>query len=86
MDERRKQFDFWAQDYYGDAWVHLCERTKASLFDCYLDAWQVSRQALVVELPKGDFAAWVSGDMIDGYKAAIADVVGLLDAAGVNHK
>jgi len=92
VDKCKEQFEEWAvntKDQFGVPFFTI-KNEQGKYVDNGTEiswqAWQASRQALVVELPKGNFAAWVSGDMVDGYNAAIADVTGLLDAAGVNHK
>ena len=49
-------------------------------------AWQASRAALVVKLPKPEFRGWVSHETIEGYKAAIDEVKYALDDAEVNYE
>jgi len=89
MDKSREQFEEWAKESFG--WgdgrfeMYLGEYVNGKIFEKW-QAWQASRAALVVEFPKFEFASWVSGDTIDGYKAAVGDTKDLLDKAGVKWK
>lgn len=78
MDKMREEFEAWGENQYEEHWSNLCGRTKENLFDCYRDAWQASRKALVVELP----------NELDLYPRRIlrADIIKALDAAGVAYK
>lgn len=82
MDKMREEFEAWGENQYEEHWPNLCGRTKENLFDCYKDAWQASRKALVVELPTTWNASFTE-------KAIVMDadsVVEALDAAGVAYK
>ena len=79
MDKMREEFEAWGENQYEEHWPNLCGRTKENLFDCYRDAWQASRKALVVELPQAfddEFGEIFDSTMIKG----------ALDAAGISYK
>lgn len=80
MKTQRQKFEEWIDSLTFEQ-LHSLEERSAWI------AWQAAIESVVVELPANtEFAAWVSGDMIDGYKAAIGDVIDSLDKAGISHK
>lgn len=94
MTEMQKQFEEWAHDgskgYKLKLW-HLINQDGTKVYTNELTndmwkAWQASRAAVVVKLPKPEFRGWVSHETIEGYKAAIDEVKYALDDAEVNYE
>ncbi len=79
MDKMREEFEAWGENQYEEHWSNLCGRTKEDLFDCYRDAWQASRKAMVVTLPE------VYDDDHGGHMSALSVEVAL-DDAGISYK
>lgn len=82
MDKCREEFEEWLFSYYDDEIArNLCERTKQALYDCYQDAWQASRAALVVELPSVSWA-----DNLGQECMLLDEVTRMLDKAGIKYE
>lgn len=82
MNKMREEFEAWGENQYEEHWSNLCGRTKENLFDCYRDAWQASRKALVVELP----TAWNASYTDKAIVMDASSVVEALEDAGVTYK
>ncbi|EBV6210004.1 hypothetical protein ACJJZI_001615 [Escherichia coli] len=87
MDESRKQFEEWFENYTG------CDpknKIYANMVEMYWQAWQASRAAIEIECPGEREREAFSTDFEDGvtfgYNDAISECEGLIRAAGVKVK
>ncbi|EME1164258.1 hypothetical protein VWV58_002372 [Escherichia coli] len=87
MDESRKQFEEWFENYTG------CDpknKIYANMVEMYWQAWQASRAAIEIECPGKREREAFSTDFEDGvtfgYNDAISECEGLIRAAGVKVK
>ncbi|EFB9808989.1 hypothetical protein NEX36_000102 [Escherichia coli] len=87
MDESRKQFEEWFENYTG------CDHKNkiyANMVEMYWQAWQASRAAIEIECPGKREREAFSTDFEDGvtfgYNDAISECEGLIRAAGVKVK
>ncbi len=87
MDESRKQFEEWFENYTG------CDpknKIYANMVEMYWQAWQASRAAIEIECPGKIEREAFSTDFEDGvtfgYNDAISECEGLIRAAGVKVK
>lgn len=87
MDESRKQFEEWFENYTG------CDpknKIYANMVEMYWQAWQASRAAIEIERPGKREREAFSTDFEDGvtfgYNDAISECEGRIRAAGVKVK
>lgn len=87
MDESRKQFEEWFENYTG------CDpknKIYANMVEMYWQAWQASRAAIEIECPGERKREAFSTDFEDGvtfgYNDAISECEGRIRAAGVKVK
>ena len=87
MDESRKQFEEWFENYTG------CDpknKIYANMVEMYWQAWQASRAAIEIECPGKREREAFSTDFEDGvtfgYNDAISECEGWIRAAGVKVK
>ncbi|CTR48081.1 phage protein [Escherichia coli] len=87
MDESRKQFEEWFENYTG------CDpknKIYANMVEMYWQAWQASRAAIEIECPGKREREAFSTDFEDGvtfgYNDAISECEGRIRAAGVKVK
>ncbi|ATB79215.1 TPA: hypothetical protein K8169_004414 [Escherichia coli] len=87
MDESRKQFEEWFENYTG------CDpknKIYANMVEMYWQAWQASRAAIEIECPGKIEREAFSTDFEDGvtfgYNDAISECEGRIRAAGVKVK
>ncbi|EIE2971682.1 hypothetical protein [Escherichia coli] len=87
MDESRKQFEEWFENYTG------CDpknKIYANMVEMYWQAWQASRAAIEIECPGEREREAFSTDFEDGvtfgYNNAISECEGRIRAAGVRVK
>ncbi|ELD0487747.1 hypothetical protein [Escherichia coli] len=87
MDESRKQFEEWFENYTG------CDpknKIYANMVEMYWQAWQASRAAIEIECPGERECEAFSTDFEDGvtfgYNNAISECEGRIRAAGVKVK
>ncbi|EHK5493572.1 hypothetical protein BvCms32BK_02364 [Escherichia coli] len=87
MDESRKQFEEWFENYTG------CDpknKIYANMVEMYWQAWQASRAAIEIECPGEREREAFSTDFEDGdtfgYNDAISECEGRIRAAGVKVK
>lgn len=87
MDESRKQFEEWFENYTG------CDpknKIYANMVEMHWQAWQASRAAIEIECPGEREREAFSTDFEDGvtfgYNDAISECEGLIRAAGVKVK
>lgn len=87
MDESRKQFEEWFENYTG------CDHKNkiyANMVEMYWQAWQASRAAIEIECPGKREREAFSTDFEDGvtfgYNYAISECEGRIRAAGVKVK
>ena len=87
MDESRKQFEEWFENYTG------CDpknKIYANMVEMYWQAWQASRAAIEIECPGKREREAFSTDFEDGvtfgYNDAISECEGRMRAAGVKVK
>ena len=87
MDESRKQFEEWFENYTG------CDpknKIYANMVEMYWQAWQASRAAIEIEYPGEREREAFSTDFEDGvtfgYNNAISECEGRIRAAGVKVK
>ena len=87
MDESRKQFEEWFENYTG------CDpknKIYANMVEMYWQAWQASRAAIEIECPGKREREAFSTDFEDGvtfgYNDAISEYEGRIRAAGVKVK
>ncbi|EFH7455277.1 hypothetical protein [Escherichia coli] len=87
MDESRKQFEEWFENYTG------CDpknKIYANMVEMYWQAWQASRAAIEIECPGKREREAFSTDFEDGvtfgYNDAIIECEGRIRAAGVKVK
>ncbi|EFI0579867.1 MULTISPECIES: hypothetical protein [Enterobacteriaceae] len=87
MDESRKQFEEWFENYTG------CDHKNkiyANMVEMYWQAWQASRAAIEIECPGKREREAFSTDFEDGvtfgYNDAISECEGRIRAAGVKVK
>lgn len=87
MDESRKQFEEWFENYTG------CDpknKIYANMVEMYWQAWQASRAAIEIECPGEREREAFSTDFEDGvtfgYNNAISECEGRIRAAGVKVK
>ncbi|EBQ9264555.1 hypothetical protein DO818_10915 [Salmonella enterica subsp. enterica serovar Agona] len=87
MDESRKQFEEWFENYTG------CDpknKIYANMVEMYWQAWQASRAAIEIECPGKREREAFSTDFEDGvtfgYNDAICECEGRIRAAGVKVK
>lgn len=87
MDESRKQFEEWFENYTG------CDpknKIYANMDEMYWQAWQASRAAIEIECPREREREAFSTDFEDGvtfgYNNAISECEGRIRAAGVKVK
>ncbi|HFI5770371.1 TPA: hypothetical protein ACGRNX_000969 [Escherichia coli] len=87
MDESRKQFEEWFENYTG------CDpknKIYANMVEMYWQAWQPSRAAIEIECPGKREREAFSTDFEDGvtfgYNDAISECEGRIRAAGVKVK
>ncbi|HDV1436725.1 TPA: hypothetical protein RH114_001749 [Escherichia coli] len=87
MDESRKQFEEWFENYTG------CDpknKIYANMVEMYWQAWQASRAAIEIECPGEREREAFSTDFEDGvtfgYNDAISECEGRISAAGVKVK
>ncbi|ASA62900.1 hypothetical protein I7V26_07945 [Escherichia coli] len=87
MDESRKQFEEWFENYTG------CDpknKIYANMVEMYWQAWQASRAAIEIECPGERESEAFSTDFEDGvtfgYNNAISECEGRIRAAGVKVK
>lgn len=87
MDESRKQFEEWFENYTG------CDpknKIYANMVEMYWQAWQASRAAIEIECPRKIEREAFSTDFEDGvtfgYNDAISECEGRIRAAGVKVK
>ncbi|EEW6414907.1 hypothetical protein D7W36_02255 [Escherichia coli] len=87
MDESRKQFEEWFENYTG------CDpknKIYANMVEMYWQAWQSSRAAIEIECPGKREREAFSTDFEDGvtfgYNDAISECEGRIRAAGVKVK
>ena len=87
MDESRKQFEEWFENYTG------CDpknKIYANMVEMYWQAWQASRAAHEIECPGKREREAFSTDFEDGvtfgYNDAISECEGRIRAAGVKVK
>ena len=87
MDESRKQFEEWFENYTG------CDpknKIYANMVEMYWRAWQASRAAIEIECPGKREREAFSTDFEDGvtfgYNDAISECEGRIRAAGVKVK
>jgi hypothetical protein len=78
-EQMRKEFEEWLGGYSPKSWLPDLLQYADPATDALWSCWQASRQALVVELPKGE------GDEC-GHVVPLADVEDALDKAGVSYK
>ena len=84
MDESRKQFEEWFENYTG------CDpknKIYANMVEMYWQAWQASRAAIEIECPGKREREAFSTDFEDGvtfgYNDAISECEGRIRAAGI---
>ncbi|HBD3643465.1 TPA: hypothetical protein KI992_000624 [Escherichia coli] len=87
MDESRKQFEEWFENYTG------CDpknKIYANMVEMYWQAWQASRAAIEIECPGEREREAFSTDFEDGvtfgYNNAISECEGRIRAAGIKVK
>ncbi|HHT8462545.1 TPA: hypothetical protein ACT4AV_004827 [Escherichia coli] len=87
MDESRKQFEEWFENYTG------CDpknKIYANMVEMYWQAWQASRAAIEIECPGKREREAFSTDFEDGgtfgYNDAISECEGRIRAAGIKVK
>ncbi|EIP0479962.1 hypothetical protein AAIO74_18040 [Escherichia coli] len=87
MDESRKQFEEWFENYTG------CDpknKIYANMVEMYWQAWQASRAAIEIECPGKREREAFSTDFEDGvtfgYNDAISECEGRIRAVGVKVK
>ncbi|HBJ0586518.1 TPA: hypothetical protein LAO17_004779 [Escherichia coli] len=87
MDESRKQFEEWFENYTG------CDpknKIYVNMVEMYWQAWQASRAAIEIECPGEREREAFSTDFEDGvtfgYNDAISECEGRIRAAGVKVK
>ncbi|EFO4624071.1 hypothetical protein [Escherichia coli] len=87
MDESRKQFEEWFENYTG------CDpknKIYANMVEMYWQAWQASRAAIEIECPgkreREAFSTDFEDGVIFGYNDAISECEGRIRAAGVKVK
>ncbi|HDK1043554.1 TPA: hypothetical protein PRV10_002276 [Escherichia coli] len=87
MDESRKKFEEWFENYTG------CDpknKIYANMVEMYWQAWQASRAAIEIECPGKREREAFSTDFEDGvtfgYNDAISECEGRIRAAGVKVK
>ena len=78
-EEFSKHCQLWRYSEEVDDSDFFINATTQRAWDVWVTAWQASRQALVVELPKGE------GDEC-GHVVPLADVEDALDKAGVGYR
>ncbi|HHN8897012.1 TPA: hypothetical protein ACP7SF_004979 [Escherichia coli] len=87
MDESRKQFEEWFENYTG------CDHKNkiyANMVEMYWQAWQASRAAIEIECPgkreREEFSTDFEDGVTFGYNDAISECEGRIRAAGVKVK
>ncbi|EEY5258612.1 hypothetical protein FC255_05345 [Escherichia coli] len=87
MDESRKQFEEWFENYTG------CDpknKIYANMVEMYWQAWQASRAAIEIECPgereREEFSTDFEDGVTFGYNNAISECEGRIRAAGVKVK
>ncbi|EIY4671561.1 hypothetical protein MMX90_004361 [Escherichia coli] len=87
MDESRKQFEEWFENYTGS---DPKNKIYANMVEMYWQAWQASRAAIEIECPGKREREAFSTDFEDGvtfgYNDAISECEGRIRAAGVKVK
>jgi hypothetical protein len=82
----QKQFEEWFKQAHTENVQKVDGEYVHGATERLWQAWQASRAAVVVKLPKPEFRGWVSHETIEGYKAAIDEVKYALDDAEVNYE